>query len=86
MLAWQLSLPEGADEPLSRTAERARIGKCAFLRAKRELKKRPDLVDGLVALTALEIGAALVATSDPDDIRAYLGQLPGAESVIPLRV
>ncbi|WP_406172914.1 hypothetical protein [Streptomyces sp. NBC_00996] len=37
LLAWQLSLPEGADEALSRTAARAGIGKCAFLRAKREL-------------------------------------------------
>ncbi|GAA3368544.1 hypothetical protein GCM10020367_07320 [Streptomyces sannanensis] len=38
LLAWQLSLPDGADEPLSRTAERAGIKKGAFLRAKRELK------------------------------------------------
>ena len=38
LLTWQLSLPEGADEALSRTAARAGIGKCAFLRAKGELK------------------------------------------------
>ncbi|MFE7412570.1 hypothetical protein [Streptomyces laurentii] len=38
LLTWQLSLPEGARESLSRTAERARIGACAFSRAKRELK------------------------------------------------
>lgn len=37
LLAWQLSLPEGADESLSRTARRASIGKSAFQRAKREL-------------------------------------------------
>jgi hypothetical protein len=37
LLTWQLSLPEGANEALSRTAARAGIGKCAFLRAKREL-------------------------------------------------
>ncbi|MDT9693234.1 hypothetical protein Q5762_33905 [Streptomyces sp. P9(2023)] len=37
LLTWQLSLPQGAKESLSRTAERARIGSCAFTRAKREL-------------------------------------------------
>jgi predicted nucleic acid-binding protein len=55
-------------------------------RADLPAKKRPDPVDGLVAITALQIGAALVATSDPKDIQAYLEQLPGAESVIPVRV
>ncbi|WP_225801048.1 hypothetical protein [Streptomyces sp. NK15101] len=39
LLTWQLSLPRGARESLSRTAERARIGACAFGRAKRELKE-----------------------------------------------
>ncbi len=39
LLAWQLSLPDGARESLSRTAERARIGACAFTRAKRQLKE-----------------------------------------------
>ncbi|KUL36203.1 hypothetical protein [Streptomyces regalis] len=38
LLTWQLSLPAEARDSLSRTAERAGIGKCAFLRAKRELK------------------------------------------------
>ncbi|WP_329117772.1 hypothetical protein [Streptomyces sp. NBC_01353] len=38
LLTWQLSLPSGARESLSRTAERARIGSCAFTRAKRQLK------------------------------------------------
>ncbi|MFE4668455.1 hypothetical protein ACFRI7_04705 [Streptomyces sp. NPDC056716] len=38
LLTWQLSLPEGTREPLSRTAERANIGACAFTRAKRQLK------------------------------------------------
>ncbi|MGM9379826.1 hypothetical protein [Streptomyces antibioticus] len=38
LLTWQLSLPDGAREPLSRTAERAHIGACAFTRAKRQLK------------------------------------------------
>ncbi|MEU6980234.1 hypothetical protein [Streptomyces sp. NPDC046371] len=38
LLTWQLSLPEGARESLSRSAERARIGACAFTRAKRQLK------------------------------------------------
>ncbi|MEU9863890.1 hypothetical protein AB0D99_23750 [Streptomyces sp. NPDC047971] len=38
LLTWQLSLPQGARESLSRTAERARIGSTAFTRAKRQLK------------------------------------------------
>ncbi|MFF9057421.1 hypothetical protein ACF09K_01770 [Streptomyces sp. NPDC014882] len=38
LLTWQLSLPEGARESLSRTAERAGIGATAFTRAKRQLK------------------------------------------------
>ncbi|MFI2352571.1 hypothetical protein ACH492_37420 [Streptomyces sp. NPDC019443] len=55
-------------------------------RAELPAKKRPDPVDGLVALTALQIGAALVATSDPGDIQAYLNQLPGAEPIIPVGI
>ncbi|MER6613816.1 hypothetical protein [Streptomyces xantholiticus] len=43
-------------------------------------------MDGLVALTAVQIGATVVATSDPMDIQAYLDQLPGAGFVVPLRV
>ncbi|MFF0685993.1 hypothetical protein ACFYUG_07830 [Streptomyces albogriseolus] len=39
LLTWQLSLPDGARESLSRTAERAHIGACAFTRAKRQLKE-----------------------------------------------
>ncbi|MER6977023.1 hypothetical protein ABT317_08305 [Streptomyces carpinensis] len=39
LLTWQLSLPPGARESLSRTAERANIGACAFTRAKRQLKE-----------------------------------------------
>ncbi|NEA48774.1 hypothetical protein [Streptomyces sp. SID10815] len=39
LLTWQLSLPQGARESLSRTAERARIGATAFTRAKRQLKE-----------------------------------------------
>jgi hypothetical protein len=38
LLTWQLSLPPGTRESLSRTAERARIGGRAFTRAKRQLK------------------------------------------------
>ncbi|MFF4169905.1 hypothetical protein [Streptomyces sp. NPDC001744] len=38
LLTWQLSLPRDARESLSRSAERARIGACAFTRAKRQLK------------------------------------------------
>ncbi|MEU8651028.1 hypothetical protein [Streptomyces sp. NPDC048737] len=39
LLTWQLSLPEGARDSLSRTAERANIGATAFTRAKRQLKE-----------------------------------------------
>ncbi|MEU7132964.1 hypothetical protein [Streptomyces sp. NPDC046261] len=37
LLTWQLSLPDGANEPLSETAKQAGIRKTAFIRAKREL-------------------------------------------------
>jgi hypothetical protein len=37
LLTWQLSLPAGATESLSRTAERCGIGASAFTRAKRQL-------------------------------------------------
>lgn len=37
LLTWQLSLPDGANEALSKTAERAGIKKVAFIRAKRQL-------------------------------------------------
>jgi hypothetical protein len=43
-------------------------------------------VDGLVALTAVQTGAGVVATSDPEDIQAGLDQLPGDGAVIPVRV
>ncbi|MBE9498032.1 hypothetical protein IHE61_02350 [Streptomyces sp. GKU 257-1] len=45
LLAWQLSLPEGADEPLWRTAERAGIGKVAFQHAKRQLRAEQYLFE-----------------------------------------
>ncbi|MEV0092218.1 hypothetical protein [Streptomyces sp. NPDC050738] len=38
LLSWQLSLPAHAKESLSKSAERAGIKKCAFLKAKRQLK------------------------------------------------
>lgn len=38
LLTWQLSLPDGARENLSRTAERANINNSAFTRAKAQLK------------------------------------------------
>jgi hypothetical protein len=38
-------------------------------------KKRPDAVDALVALTATRHGSAVVFTSDPADIDAYLKAL-----------
>ncbi|WP_370114398.1 hypothetical protein [Streptacidiphilus sp. MAP12-33] len=38
-------------------------------------KKRPDLVDAMVAMTAVRHVSAVVFTSDPDDIGAYLSAL-----------
>jgi hypothetical protein len=35
-------------------------------------KKRPDAIDALVALTAVRHGSAVVFTSDPEDMAAYL--------------
>ncbi|MFF4409085.1 hypothetical protein [Streptomyces sp. NPDC001404] len=45
LLLWQLSLPEGANEPLYESAKRAGIKKTAFLRAKRELASEGYLHD-----------------------------------------
>lgn len=55
-------------------------------RAAINFKKKPDPVDGLVALTAREIDAAIIATSDLDDIQAYLDQIPGSETISVLQV
>jgi hypothetical protein len=49
-------------------------------------KKKPDPIDGLVALTAVEIDAAIIATSDTGDIQAYLDQLPGGRVISVLAV
>ncbi|MFD0504046.1 hypothetical protein ACFQ0G_15895 [Streptomyces chiangmaiensis] len=38
-------------------------------------KKRPDAVDAWVALAAVRHGSAVIFTSDPEDIRAYLAVL-----------
>jgi hypothetical protein len=43
-------------------------------------KKRPDAVDTLVALTAVRHHSAVVFTSDPEDLTAYLTAL-GAQDV-----
>ncbi|MFF9429020.1 hypothetical protein [Streptomyces sp. NPDC014746] len=51
LLTWQLSLPQGARESLSRTAERARIGACSFGRAKRQLKE-----EGFVHERRVQVG------------------------------
>jgi predicted nucleic acid-binding protein len=45
-------------------------------------KKRPDVVDAIVALTAARHDPAAVLTSDPSDIAAYLDVLPKARNVI----
>ncbi|QMU79497.1 hypothetical protein GXW83_31145 [Streptacidiphilus sp. PB12-B1b] len=38
-------------------------------------KKHPNVVDALVAITAVRHGSAVVFTSDPDDVSAYLSAL-----------
>jgi hypothetical protein len=38
-------------------------------------KKRPDAVDAWVALAAVRHGSAVIFTSDPDDVKAYLAVL-----------
>jgi hypothetical protein len=45
-------------------------------------RKRPDVIDALVALTAVEHDAIAVLTSDPLDISAYLDTLPKARTVV----
>jgi hypothetical protein len=45
-------------------------------------KKRPDVVDALVALTAAQHDPAAVLTSDPGDITAYLDTVPKANAVV----
>lgn len=45
-------------------------------------KKRPDVVDAIVALTAARHDPAAVLTSDPGDISAYLDTLPAARAVV----
>ncbi|MER6097112.1 hypothetical protein ABT154_14900 [Streptomyces sp. NPDC001728] len=57
LLTWQLSLPRGARESLSRTAERARIGACAFGRAKRQLKE-----EGFVHERRVQVAGGLRVT------------------------
>jgi len=48
-------------------------------------KKRPDTVDALVALTAARHGSAVIFTSDPADLTAYLDAL-NARDVHTVRV
>ncbi|MEU8617185.1 hypothetical protein [Streptomyces sp. NPDC048623] len=43
-------------------------------------------MDGLVALTATRLGAAAIATSDPNDVQAYLNVVSGGDAVVPVLV
>lgn len=48
-------------------------------------KKSPDVVDALVVLTAARHGPALIVTSDPGDIEAYVATVPKADvTVVPV--
>jgi hypothetical protein len=51
-----------------------RIG-TALGEAKLPPKKKPDAVDAWVALAAARHGSAVIFTSDPDDVKAYLAVL-----------
>ncbi|MDT9688355.1 hypothetical protein Q5762_08295 [Streptomyces sp. P9(2023)] len=91
LLSWQLSLPDSVDEPLSKTAERARIGRGAFLRAKRQLKAagyfhewREQGVRGLWATRQLVSNVPLSAedasalrSGRPTDTRPAAGEPAG---------
>lgn len=95
LLLWQLSLPEGANEPLYESAKRAGIKKTAFLRAKRELASEGYLHDwrrqdragrwsrsqlvSNVPLTA-EQAAAVRDTGQPTAPEPAVGE-PGARPV-----
>ncbi|MCK8681051.1 hypothetical protein [Streptomyces lichenis] len=58
----------------------AALGKAAL-----PSRKRPDAVDAWVALAAAKHGKAVVFTSDPDDITAYLDALEAADvRVVPV--
>lgn len=49
------------------------------------VKKRPDAVDAWVALAAARHGSAVIFTSDPDDLLAYLAVLrPQDVHVVPV--
>lgn len=61
-----------------------RIG-TALGQAALPVKKRPDAVDAWVALAAARHGSAVIFTSDPDDIHAYLEVLqPPDVHVVPV--
>ncbi|MER8094687.1 hypothetical protein [Streptomyces goshikiensis] len=55
-------------------ADRHRIG-TVLGQARLPPKKRPDAVDACVALAAAKHGSAVIFTSDPEDISAYLAVL-----------
>ncbi|MFF6843726.1 hypothetical protein ACFY8X_33945 [Streptomyces tanashiensis] len=85
LLTWQLSLPQGARESLSRTAERARIGACAFERAKRQLKeegfvheRRVQVDGGRWVTQQLVSGSPLT----PDQAAKLLAREPVASSQV----
>ncbi|MFE9169886.1 hypothetical protein ACFYNZ_10235 [Streptomyces kebangsaanensis] len=86
LLTWQLSLPQGARESLSRTAERARIGATAFTRAKRQLKE-----EGFVHERRVQVPGGLWVTQqlvsnvplNPGEAAKVLAQTPVAAAPVP---
>lgn len=61
-----------------------RVG-VALSEASLPAKKKPDAVDAWVALSAVKHGSAVIFTSDPEDIEAYLAVLnSGDVHVVPV--
>lgn len=86
LLTWQLSLPQGARESLSRTAERARIGATAFTRAKRQLME-----EGFVHERRVQVSGGLWVTQQlvssvplsPGEAAKILARTPAAAAPPP---
>ncbi|WP_395360806.1 hypothetical protein ACHGLA_13530 [Streptomyces sp. YH02] len=79
ILTWQLSLPLDARESLSGTAKRARIGGCAFTRAKLQLKDEGYVHERRVQVTGGRWVTQQLVSSDPltsDQAVKLLAQTP----------
>ncbi|MFE4590584.1 hypothetical protein [Streptomyces laurentii] len=85
ILTWQLSLPEGAKESLSRTAERAGIGGCAFTRAKRQLLAEGFLHERRTQVTGGRWTTQQLISNQPlneAEAAKLMGRAPGTVIVV----